>query len=58
MDSNSVHLSHTGMQTDKSVAKKLLYWLQNWYKNHSGNKKPTRPGTVLILLHAETRIKF
>lgn len=36
-----------GQGGEKSNVKKLIYWLQNWYKNHSGNggKKPSRPGT-------------
>ncbi|KAK6617052.1 hypothetical protein RUM44_005409 [Polyplax serrata] len=34
-----------GQGGEKSNVKKLIYWLQNWYKNHSGNggKKPSRP---------------
>ena len=32
-----------GQQGDRSNAKKLLYWLQHWYENHSGKKKLTKP---------------
>ncbi|KAK4879197.1 hypothetical protein RN001_007343 [Aquatica leii] len=29
-----------GQQTDKSNVKKLLFWLENWFKNHSNKDKP------------------
>ena len=32
-----------GQQGDRSNAKKLLRWLQNWVDNNSGKKKLTRP---------------
>ncbi|KAF2897615.1 hypothetical protein ILUMI_08559 [Ignelater luminosus] len=34
-----------GQQGDKSNMKRLMVWLENWYKNHSGKNKPklTRP---------------
>ncbi|XP_012276294.1 replication factor C subunit 1 [Orussus abietinus] len=32
-----------GQQGDKSNAKKLFKWLQNWHKNHSGKVKLTKP---------------
>ncbi|KAK7073039.1 replication factor C subunit 1 [Halocaridina rubra] len=32
-----------GQQGDKSNVRKLLFWLQNWKKNQSGDKKLVRP---------------
>lgn len=32
-----------GQQGDRSALKKLTAWLQNWYENHSGNKKHAKP---------------
>ncbi|KAK7872824.1 hypothetical protein R5R35_006700 [Gryllus longicercus] len=32
-----------GQQGDKSSLKKLTVWLENWHKNHSGNKKHVKP---------------
>ncbi|XP_068084538.1 replication factor C subunit 1 isoform X2 [Anabrus simplex] len=32
-----------GQQGDRSAMKKLMIWLKNWHKNHSGNKKLPRP---------------
>ncbi|TRY96810.1 hypothetical protein DNTS_016309 [Danionella cerebrum] len=32
-----------GQQGDQSCANKLLRWLQNWHKHHSGNAKPAAP---------------
>ncbi|XP_071552942.1 replication factor C subunit 1 [Panulirus ornatus] len=32
-----------GQQGDRSNVRKLLNWMQNWYKNQFGDKKPPRP---------------
>lgn len=32
-----------GMHGDRSIAKKLLYWLKSWYDNRSSSKKLTKP---------------
>ncbi|KAI9560967.1 hypothetical protein GHT06_011923 [Daphnia sinensis] len=32
-----------GMHGDRSIAKKLLYWLKSWYDNRSSTKKLTKP---------------
>ncbi|XP_047498187.1 replication factor C subunit 1-like [Penaeus chinensis] len=32
-----------GQQSEKSNVKKLLFWLQNWHKKQSGDKKLQRP---------------
>lgn len=32
-----------GQQTDNSNAKKLMIWLQNWYKNQNGKTKLVKP---------------
>lgn len=39
-----------GQQGDKSNVKKLLNWLQNWKKNHSGKTKLHRPSKCFIEL--------
>lgn len=56
----------TGMQTDKSIAKKLHFWLQNWFKNHCGDKKLAKPceywfcfsHPLFFLPTCQTRVEF
>lgn len=34
------------MHSDRSIAKKLLYWLKSWYDNRSSSKKLTKPSKL------------
>lgn len=38
-----------GQQSEKSNVKKLLFWLKNWHKNQSGDKKLQRPSKFFFL---------
>ena len=46
------------MQTDRSLAKKLHYWLQNWFKNHCGDKKLVKPCKYWFLMSSSSCIFF
>lgn len=37
------YIGIAGMHGDRSIAKKLLYWLKSWYDNRSSSKKLTKP---------------
>lgn len=39
-----------GQQGEKSCVNKLIVWLKNWHKNHSGNKKLVKPSKLLFTL--------